>query len=142
MSQRAAWSVSEVELFIFIPVLSVPGEIRGLLLYILSLSLSLSFSHSFSHSGSNVERRRDGHSAVSTKALANFPLRAFYRVAIFSICDVSVYYRSVSRIDNFSALFLRLCRFYPYTLIDYYSCLCDIKCTCKCYTCIAYNYYI
>lgn len=116
MSQRAGWSVSEVELFIFIPVLLVPDEIRGLWLNSLSLSLSpspsLSLSLSFFLSRSSIGRRRVGHSTVSTKALANFPLRAFYRVAIFSICDVSIYCRSVTRIDNFSALLLRLCRFH------------------------------
>lgn len=41
---------------------------------------------------------RDGHSTASTKTIANFPFRAFYRVAIFSICHVSLYYRPVTRI--------------------------------------------
>lgn len=66
-------------------------------------------------------RSRDGHSTAST--IANFPFRAFYRVAIFSICHVSLYYRtrhSYSSFANFfsvpfSAVFLS---FFLYRYID------------------------
>lgn len=56
--------------------LPVPGEIRGW------------FSRGVGQSpGTGTQRRRRRRSP-----LANFPLRAFYRAAIFSICRVSVYY--------------------------------------------------
>lgn len=48
-------------------------------------------------------RSRDGHSTAST--IANFPFRAFYRVAIFSICHVSLYYRTRHSYSSFANFF-------------------------------------
>lgn len=79
-------------------------------------------SLSLLHSPRSNGRSRDGRSTASTKTIANFPFRAFYRVAIFSICHVSLYYRPVTRIfppPTFS-LFVLLCVFFLLFLSIYH----------------------
>lgn len=96
--------------------LSLTFRLFSTLLLFIICPPSLSFSYP-------PGRSRDGHSTAST--IANFPFRAFYRVAIFSICHVSLYYRtrhSYSSFANFfsvpfSAVFLYLC-FFLYRYID------------------------
>lgn len=96
--------------------LSLTLRLFSTLLLFIICPPSLSFSYP-------PGRSRDGHSTAST--IANFPFRAFYRVAIFSICHVSLYYRtrhSYSSFANFfsvpfSAVFLYLC-FFLYRYID------------------------
>lgn len=66
------------------------------LLFFVICPSSLSFSYP-------PGRSRDGHSTAST--IANFPFRAFYRVAIFSICHVSLYYRTRHSYSSFANFF-------------------------------------
>ena len=123
MSQRAGWSVSQVELFIFIPVLLVPGEIRGLLLN--SISLSLSPSSSLAAVSDVVEL---GTQPCRPRRLQTFHLELFTELQ-FLVFATFLYIADPSLVSTTFPLCFFACAAFidAYMPIYYYFSPCDIN---------------